>query len=143
MADGDKQLQSMFCVEFVAVDNPHATRLTLHILAAVAEHEREMIGARTKAALQAAKARGRVLGRNTKEILAPKYRAEAEVRARNFAPLLEELNVSGLSARAIARELNRRKVSTPQGKAWHAATVGRILNRLNLPTKRSQPVQAQ
>src|ERR1700722_18712806 len=43
-------------VEFVAVDNPHATRLTLHILAAVAEHEREMIAQRTKAALQAAKA---------------------------------------------------------------------------------------
>jgi Resolvase, N terminal domain len=40
-------------VEFVAVDSPHATRLTLHILAAVAEHEREMIAARTKAALQA------------------------------------------------------------------------------------------
>ena len=44
-------------VEFVAVDNPHATRLTLHILAAVAEHAREMIAERTKAALQAAKAR--------------------------------------------------------------------------------------
>ena len=41
-----------------------ATRLTLHILAAVAEHEREMIAERTKAALQAAKARGIRLGRN-------------------------------------------------------------------------------
>src|SRR5262249_19254047 len=50
-------------VEFVAVDNPHATRLTLHILAAVAEHERLMIAERTKAALQAAKARGVRLGR--------------------------------------------------------------------------------
>jgi DNA invertase Pin-like site-specific DNA recombinase len=49
-------------VEFVAVDNPHATRLTLHILAAVAEHEREMIADRTKAALGAAKARGVRLG---------------------------------------------------------------------------------
>jgi DNA invertase Pin-like site-specific DNA recombinase len=36
-------------VEFVAVDNPHATRLTLHILAAVAEHARRMIADRTKA----------------------------------------------------------------------------------------------
>jgi DNA invertase Pin-like site-specific DNA recombinase len=43
-------------VEFVAVDNPHANKLTIHILAAVAQHEREMIAQRTKDALQAAKA---------------------------------------------------------------------------------------
>jgi DNA invertase Pin-like site-specific DNA recombinase len=42
-------------VEFIAVDNPHANKLTLHILAAVAQHEREMIAERTKAALQAAR----------------------------------------------------------------------------------------
>src|SRR3981189_3545613 len=30
-------------VEFLAVDNPHANKLTVHILAAVAQHEREMI----------------------------------------------------------------------------------------------------
>jgi DNA invertase Pin-like site-specific DNA recombinase len=44
-------------VEFVAVDNPHANKLTVHILAAVAQHEREMISERTKAALQVAKKR--------------------------------------------------------------------------------------
>jgi DNA invertase Pin-like site-specific DNA recombinase len=49
-------------VEFVAVDNPHANKLTIHILAAVAQHEREMIGQRTRDALQAAKARGKKLG---------------------------------------------------------------------------------
>jgi Resolvase, N terminal domain len=38
-------------VEFVAVDNPHANKLTVHILAAVAQHEREMISERTIAAL--------------------------------------------------------------------------------------------
>jgi DNA invertase Pin-like site-specific DNA recombinase len=48
--------------EFVAVDNPHANKLTIHILAAVAQHEREIISARTSAALQAAKARGKRLG---------------------------------------------------------------------------------
>ena len=41
-------------VEFVACDMPHANKLTIHILAAVAEHEREAISARTKAALAAA-----------------------------------------------------------------------------------------
>jgi DNA invertase Pin-like site-specific DNA recombinase len=49
-------------VEFLAVDNPHANKLTVHILAAVAQHEREMISERTRCALQAAKARGKKLG---------------------------------------------------------------------------------
>jgi DNA invertase Pin-like site-specific DNA recombinase len=49
-------------VEFIAVDNPHANKLTIHILAAVVQHEREIISARTSAALKAAKARGKRLG---------------------------------------------------------------------------------
>ena len=45
------------------MDNPHANKLTIHILAAVAQHEREMISERTKAALAAAKRRGKRLGK--------------------------------------------------------------------------------
>ena len=117
-------------VEFVAVDNPHANKLTLHILAAVAQHEREMISVRTRAALQASKARGTQLGRNGAENLAPAYQIEAETRAKVFAPIFAECVDRGMSARAIARELEIRKVVTPKGGAWHATTVLRIMKRL-------------
>jgi len=49
-------------VDFVAADMPSVNRLTVHVLAAVAEHEPEMISQRTKAALAAAKVRGTRLG---------------------------------------------------------------------------------
>jgi DNA invertase Pin-like site-specific DNA recombinase len=124
-------------VEFVAVDNPHATRLTLHILAAVAEHEREMIADRTKAALRAAKARGIRLGRNGADRLAPAYRAEAIARARQLAPLLAELKSAGMSARQMAVQLTARDIPTLHGARWHAQTVIRMLDRAGI----FEPVQ--
>src|SRR4051795_4031682 len=68
-------------VEFVAVDMPSANRLTIHILAAVAEHEREMISQRTKAALAAAKARGTKLGNRRASEAAVKARAAKNIQA--------------------------------------------------------------
>jgi DNA invertase Pin-like site-specific DNA recombinase len=101
-------------VEFVACDNPYATRLTLHILAAVAEHEREMIAARTKAALQAAKARGVQLGRYGAERLAPANKAAAIERARELMPILNNLTANGMSVRQVAVELAKRGIGNPQ-----------------------------
>jgi len=117
-------------VEFVAVDNPHATRLTLHILAAVAEHEREMMAERTRAALQAAKARGVRLGRNGADRLAPAYRAKAMERARQLAPVLTKMKTAGLSARQMAAQLTERGIATPTGARWHAQTVIRMIDRV-------------
>lgn len=118
--------------EFVATDNPHATRLTLHILAAVAEHERQMIADRTKAALQAAKARGVRLGRTGAECLAPKYRAEAVERARQLAPMLRVFKQDGLSARQIAARLTERNIPTVAGGRWHPQTVLRVMERAGI-----------
>jgi DNA invertase Pin-like site-specific DNA recombinase len=115
-------------VEFVV--NPHANKLTIHILAAVAQHEREMIAERTMAALRAAKARGVKLGRNGAERLAPLYRAQAAARAVELAPVFQEFMDRSLSARRIAQELMARGVPTPSGAKWHSQTVLRLMRRI-------------
>jgi DNA invertase Pin-like site-specific DNA recombinase len=88
-------------VEFVAVDNPHANKLTVHILAAVAQHEREMISERTKAALQAAKARGMRLGNPNLPMAAALGRAVLEGKAKAFAanvlPVIHDLQAAGIT----------------------------------------------
>jgi len=114
--------------EFVCCDFPTANRLTLHILAAVAEHEREMISQRTKAGLAAAKARGIKLGNTA---LAVANREAAARRAQGLRLIFAEL--AEWSTRAAARELNRRKVETPTGKPWSGKTVARVRERLAEP----------
>jgi DNA invertase Pin-like site-specific DNA recombinase len=121
-------------VEFVAVDNPHANKLTVHILAAVAQHEREIISARTSAALKAAKARGKRLG-NPKLAEARKHavRARAEKADRysaNVLPVIREIQDSGIkSIRGIGRALAARGVGTARGGTWTPVQVSAILRR--------------
>ena len=85
-----------------------------------------MISQRTKDALAAAKVRGVKLGGlNAGGI---KNRTEALGRAQALRPILAELD--GMSARAIATQLNVRKVPTPNGGPWYAVTVIRVQQRL-------------
>jgi DNA invertase Pin-like site-specific DNA recombinase len=120
-------------VDFVAVDMPEANRLTIHILAAVAEHEREMISKRTKAALQAAKARGTVLGNpnplSASRLAIAVLKARTEQFHATVQPLIQNLRHQGYSLAKIARELNDRHVPTARGGLWYPATVRNILRR--------------
>lgn len=121
-------------VEFVAADMPHANRLTVHILAAVAEHEREAISARTKAALAAAKARGRVLGgpkiATARALGAAANKNAADRFAANILPLIRQIQESGAtSLRAVAAVLAARGIATARGGEWSAAQVANILRR--------------
>ena len=131
-------------VDFVACDNPHANRLTIHILAAVAEDEARRISDRTKAALAAYKARGGVLGaaRPDGRRLTPEdgvrgrekagevRRANARAAVADLAPLMAELRAEGLSLRAIAARLNDEGHTTRWGAAWNPMQVARVLERV-------------
>lgn len=132
-------------VEFVAVDFPQANRLTVHVLAAVAEHEREMISARTKAALAAAKARtgkarkqigGRRKNSHTIHRLGVPQSiaartAKAAAFASNLAPMIAQIRAEGASTvRAVADALNERGVPSRRGGAWGPSQVQRLLERL-------------
>lgn len=112
-------------VEFIAADMPEANRLTVHILAAVAEHEREMTSQRTKDALAAAKARGTVLGNpKWEESLANARTAKNPTRpSTQLVDLISHHRAGGESLRAIARRLNTLGLRTPKGCEWHASTV--------------------
>lgn len=123
--------------EFVAVDMPMASRFTLHILAAVAEHEARLISERTKAALAMAKARGTKLGcplgaahlrsyGNAAAVEAVKTNAAR--RRAEFRAAIREIQADGVTTfAAIANELNNRGIRTARGRRWHPMTVRLIL----------------
>jgi DNA invertase Pin-like site-specific DNA recombinase len=133
-------------VDFVAVDMPEANRMTVGIMAVVAEHEREMISSRTRAALAAAKRRGVVLGnpknlddraRRQGTLASAKVRgAAADQRSKDLAGIIQPLRKSGASLREIMRELEAQEIPTARGGKWTAASVQRVLTRAVRPSPR-------
>ena len=131
-------------VPFMVADlGPDADPFMLHIYAALAEKERAMISARTKAALAALKAKGVTkagkavtkLGNVTNLAEAGKVGAAAQAReaddfAGNVLPIIREVQAGGAtSLRAVAEALNARRVRTARGGVWSAVQVSRILGR--------------
>jgi DNA invertase Pin-like site-specific DNA recombinase len=130
-------------VDFIAANNPHANRLTIHILSAVAEEEARMISRRTKDALAAAKARGVKLGNpngarafrgkqigNIAAIVAVK--AKAARHAADIVGQIERItSCTGITSYgAIANALNESGVRTPRGGRWHPMSVKLVLQRV-------------
>lgn len=125
-------------VKFVAADNPTMNELTIHIIAAVAQAERKAISERTKAALQAAKARGVKLGNpnGAMALNGPHNRgrktikAKADAFAAEMKVMIEEIKAEGhLTLAAIADELNTRGILTARDGQWHSTTVKNVLDR--------------
>lgn len=115
-------------VDFVCCDNPHASKLTIHILAGVAEHEAEMISERTTVALAAAKRRGVKLGgpdpKKAAAAAGVVSARNADHFAENVLPLIRDLRRKGIDTyRDLADALNARGVPTARGGEWHASTV--------------------
>ncbi len=124
-------------VDFVCADMPDANTLTVGIFAVLAQHEREVISSRTKAALQAKKKQGYSLG--TPANLTKQARQKAYQRSREKArenennrrasALISLYRQQGLSWSDIARMLNKTGFRTSQGKQFQVVQVQRIHQR--------------
>ena len=102
---------------------------TVTQMAAVAELEAGLISERTKAGLAAAKRRGVKLGTYSRALAATNRKAALN-RSRELAPTLRGLRERGMSVRAIAEHLTKRKVPSPRGGPWSQVTVSRMLQRI-------------
>lgn len=118
----------------VAALGADADPFMLHIYAALAEQERRMISARTKAALAAAKTRGQVLGNprleEARAIANRRLKAGAEAHAAMVFPAIKKAQKAGASSlRDIAEVLNARGIATARGGRWHPQSVANVMGR--------------
>lgn len=107
----------------------------LHLFAALAQKERQLIALRTRDALRALRQRGVKLG-NLQSLPEAQRKGSAATKASSdtFAtsalPLIQTYQQKGLTVRHIAAELNKAGVRTLRGGQWHASTVVKVLKRV-------------
>jgi DNA invertase Pin-like site-specific DNA recombinase len=124
-------------VDFVCCDQPVANRFTIHIFAAVAENESRQISERTKAAMAAAKARGRVFGCPTNLTSAARLKgaqraavarsSAARDAYRDLVPIVQSMRGDGASLSSIAEHLNAAGHTTRRQRPWTKVQVCRLL----------------
>jgi len=114
--------------------NMFSVLVTLQVLAVFAEHERDMISARTKQALAAARERGVKLGgpniAEAARLGAASNRVNADRFAANTLPIIREIQASGVSTlRGVARALTARGIPSARGTSWSPVAVSNIIKR--------------
>lgn len=122
-------------VEFVAADMPGANKLTVRLMAVIAQEEREMISARTRAALAQAKARGVKMGGYRGHMVDGRLGSAALARqadtfAARVGPVAQALRGQGMSLERVANVLTERGIETARGGQWTATAVKNLLARV-------------
>lgn len=140
-------------VPFVCCDMPEADAFMVRIMAALAQKERELISARTKASLATIRdkiARGeeyvsrasgkRVTGLGGFRGVIPDHTASVAARAakadafaESVAPMIRLMRGSGASFAKIAGALNAQHIKTAYGSTWTPTAVKRVLDRTATP----------
>ena len=123
--------------DFVCADMPEANTITIGIFAVMAQHEREVISSRTKAALQVRKEQGKKLGtpRNLNNEARQKGQYVRQQNARTnrankqATEMVKLYRDKGLSLREIAGKLNEAGYNTRRGNRFFASTVKNLLDR--------------
>jgi DNA invertase Pin-like site-specific DNA recombinase len=127
-------------VEFIAADMPFADSMIIQLMSLFDEHERKMISLGMKAAVESAKAKGKVLSNPKIKVVSRIGRAKISTKAGHFAealrPIIVDLQESGIDTLSgIAEELNIRDIRTYRndGSKWYPSTVKNLLRRLASP----------
>ena len=130
-------------VEIVFCDFPQANKMVLHIISAISQYEAELIAARTKASLQAKKARGFKLG-NPEHLLEKhqvaiqnsirtcRVKADNNPNNKRAVAMLRILVKENRSYSEMASILNQEGFVTSRGCSFTKSTVYKLIKRYKL-----------